>query len=108
MSDNQKDKSMTEPQEQNPKPFGRIFYALMVICGVLFVAGFFTKKKAGLAIESIPALYVIAALVSALLLFFGVRIMRSVLARDEDYYAPRATDGEAYPLEGTDRETIHD
>jgi prolipoprotein diacylglyceryltransferase len=108
MSDNQKDKSMTESQEQNQKPFDRIFYALMVICGVLFVAGFFTKKKTGLAVESIPALYVIAALVSALVLFLGVRIMRSVLMRDENYYASRSTDSEAYPLEDTDRETIHD
>ena len=108
MSDNQKEKNMTEQQEQNAKPFGRIFYALMVICCFLLIAGFFTKKKAGLAVESIPAIYVIAALISALVLFFGVRIMRSVLMRGEDYYAPRSIDSEAYPLEDTDRETIHD
>lgn len=108
MRDNHKDKNMTEPPEQNQKPFGRIFYALVVICGILFVAGFFTKKKEGLAIESIPALYVIAALVSVLIIVFGARIMRSVLTRDETYYAPKAVDSEAYPLEGTQRESIHD
>lgn len=108
MNDNQKDKNMNSSPIEKSKRFNQIFYGLIVICGALFVAEFFYKKKAGLAIEAIPALHIIFALVSILVVMTGVRILRQGLSRDEGYYAPRDVDSETYPQEDTSRESTND
>ncbi len=106
--DNQKEKNMNASHKQNNMRFGLVFKLLIIICSMLFVVEFFIKKKTSLAIEAIPGLHASTALVAIFIIVFGVRILRSVLSLNEDYYAPSAVDSERYPQKDTKREVTND
>lgn len=108
MAEKQTDKPMQTPNSANTGKGSRIYTGLAVICALLFVAEFFYKKKPGLAIEAIPALHVIVAIVTIGVAVFASHILKKLLSREADYYAPRDVDDEDYPHDQLEREVRHD
>lgn len=86
----------------------RVAYTVYAVCAVLFLADFFYKKKSYLAAEDIPGFYAIYGFVMCALLVITAKMMRRVLKRSEDYYAPHDVEAEEHPEEDLERENVHD
>lgn len=65
---------------------GRIVWALYATCAVLFVVDVVVHKHGPFAIEYVFGFYGIFGLAACIVLVLAARLMRTVLARPEDYY----------------------
>lgn len=88
---------------ENPSKVNWLVYGLFGICGCLFLADFFYKRKVYLDLEGVPGFYAIYALIICVLIVIFARGMRAVLMRDETYYAPKDVESEAYPEHDMER-----
>ncbi len=89
----------------NPKNVDKVVYSLYALCAGLFLADFLYKKKAYVEIEYFPGFYALYGFIMCALLVICAKMMRVVLKRPEDYYAPYDVESEKYPEEGLDRES---
>ncbi len=70
----------------DPRSVGRIVWALYAICAMLFVVDVVVHKHGPFAIEYVFGFYGIFGLAACIVLVLAARLMRTVLARPEDYY----------------------
>lgn len=75
----------------------RIFWALVVLCGVLFVADFTYHKHGHFAVENVPGFYAIYGFVMFTALILAAKTLRIFIKRPENYYGKAAVDSEDYP-----------
>lgn len=92
----------------NPKNVTRIVYGLYGLCAVLFFVDFFYKKKTYMDIEDLPGFYALYGFFMCAGLVIGAKVMRAMLMRREDYYAPFDVESEEHPEHDLERETIND
>jgi len=90
------------------KNIDRIVYALFIGCAGLLLADFMYHKHSYLEIEDIPGFYAEFGFFMCLTLITCAWAIRGVLKRDENYYAPKGVESEAYPEDQLGRETIND
>ena len=93
---------------EHPKAVERIVYGLYALCAVLIALDLFYLKKVYFETERILGFYAIYGFVMCALLVICARMMRVVLMRGEDYYAPTDTQGEAHPDHDLGKESVHD
>jgi len=74
-----------------------IFWALVVLCGGLFLADFTYHKHGHFAVENVPGFYGIYGFVMFTLLILVAKTLRIFIKRPEDYYGKAAVDSEDYP-----------
>lgn len=86
----------------------KLIFGLYAICAVLFLADFFYKKKTYLDLEDIPGFYALYGFGMCVVFVVLARGLRSLVARDQDYYASKDVQAEVYPEEGLNRETHND
>ena len=89
------------------KNVNRIVYALYALCAVLFLLDFTYKKKTYFDVEYVPGFYALYGFFLCAALVVGAKMMRLVLKRREDYYAPRDVEAEEMPRHQTE-ELTHD
>ncbi len=70
-------------------------YTLFILCALLIVADFVFYKKGYLPIEEFPIFYALFGFFSCAALLICSVVMRVILERPRDYYAP--TDGALEP-----------
>lgn len=92
----------------NPKTIDRLVFALFAVCTALFAADFLYHKHTYVEAENIPGFYALYGFVLCAGLVFGARLLRVLVKRPEDYYAPRDIETEDYPAEGLGKEAGHD
>ena len=80
-----------------PGSANRIFWALVVLCGGLFLADFTYHKHGHFAVENVPGFYGIYGFVMFTLLILVAKTLRIFIKRPEDYYGKVAVDSEDYP-----------
>ncbi len=86
-----------------PGSANKIFWALTVLCGVLFLADFTYDKHGHFHIEDIPGFYGIYGFISFTGLILIAKTLRVLIKRPEDYYGDKAVDREEYPEEQLDK-----
>lgn len=85
-----------------------VLFGLYLICAALIVMDFFYKKKSYFDIENIPGSYAIYGILGCIVLVLLSGLVRAIVKRKEDYYAPRDVDAETHPHSDLAQETIHD
>lgn len=80
-----------------PGSANKIFWALAVVCGLLFLADFAYEKHGHFVIENIPGFYGIFGFVMFTALILVAKTLRIFIKRPEDYYGDKAVDRESYP-----------
>lgn len=88
----------------NPRNVDRIVYSLYALCAGLFLADFAYEKHVYLDIEKVPGFYALYGFIMCAGLVICARMLRLVLMRPEDYYAPFDVESEAYPEDGLDKD----
>ena len=81
----------------------KLYRALVGLCALVAVAGFFIKWKTHFAVESIPVFYAIYGFTMFTGLILLAKGLRVLIKRPEDFYGDKAVDREDYPETGTDR-----
>ncbi|MCY4031502.1 MAG: hypothetical protein OXF05_05240 [Hyphomicrobiales bacterium] len=82
----------------------RIYYVLLVVCGLLVVVGALIPHHdaygMGAIVARIPGFYGIYGFVMCALLVLVAKALRRILMRPENYYAPHAIDSEEIQKDG--------
>jgi hypothetical protein len=81
----------------NPANAGKIFFALIGICLLTFLADFTYKKYGHFAVEYIPGFYAAYGFVMFAGLILAAKTLRVFIKRPEDFYGDKAIDRESYP-----------
>lgn len=91
--------------ETRPAPAGPkwLIYVLVAICATLVVVDFIYEKHGYLAIEDAPLFYALLGFFASLVLMVVARVLRLIVGRREDYYAPRDVIAEPYPKAQLDK-----
>lgn len=114
---------MNDPKNDNPADYpalgrlmtwvdrpgsaNKIFWALAVACGLLFLADFTYEKHGHFEVEHYPGFFGIYGFVMFTALILAAKTLRYFIKRPEDYYGDKAIDREEYPadqLEKVDRD----
>lgn len=82
----------------SPLGVKRIYYVLLAACGLLVVVGAFISHHDAYGISAIvariPGFYGIYGFVMSAVLVVVAKVLRRILMRPENYYAPRSIDSE--------------
>ena len=70
----------------SPKNVAKVFWAVVVVCAILFVADAFYHKHTELEAESYFGFYGIYGFVACVALVLAAKGLRRILMRGEDYY----------------------
>lgn len=82
-----------------PGSADKIFWALIVVCILLFLADFTYHKHAYFSWEEMPGFYAIYGFVLFTALILVAKGLRVLIKRPEDFYKDKAIDREQYPEE---------
>ncbi|WP_457644955.1 hypothetical protein [Profundibacter sp.] len=85
-----------------PGSGNKIFRALVVVCGLLFIADFAIEKHSAFEMEDLPGFFAVYGFVSFAVLILAAKALRVLIKRPEDYYGNKAIDREEYPEAGLD------
>jgi hypothetical protein len=69
-----------------PANVSRIYYALIALCALLAVLGFFVEAHGELAIQHFPVFYGLFGFIAFIFIVFAGKALRKLVMRDEDYY----------------------
>lgn len=78
----------------------KVFWALAVVCGLLFLADFTYEKHGHFDVEHLPGFFGIYGFVMFTGLILAAKGLRVLIKRDEDFYGDKAVDREDYPEAG--------
>lgn len=78
----------------------KIFWALAVVCGLLFLVDFTYEKHGHFDVENLPGFFGIYGFVMFTGLILAAKGLRTLIKRDEDFYGDKAVDREEYPEAG--------
>ena len=87
-----------------PGSANKIFWALAVVCLLLFLADFTYEKHGHFDVEYLPGFYGAYGFVMFTLLILAAKALRYFIKRPEDYSGDRAVDQEDYPEDQLDKE----
>ena len=93
---------------EKPGAVDRIVYGLYALCAALIAADFFYIKKVYFETERIVGFYALYGFFMCAALVIASKMMRVVLMRSEDFYAPNDTQGEAHPDHDLSKEQVND
>ena len=88
----------------NPR---RLVRALALACAMVFLLDFTFEKHGKLAAENLPGFYAVYGFVGFTGLILLAKLLRVLVRRPEDYYAPKSVDAEDYPPAGLERRDHH-
>ena len=78
----------------------RLIRGLMFLCAVLVVFDLIIHRHSYSALESLFGFYALAGFIAFTCIVLGSKALRTIIGRDEAYYAPKAVDAEQYPEQG--------
>lgn len=85
------------------KSVNKLIFGLIGLCVFLFAMDFFWHRHVKVPGEELYGFHAIAGFVSFTVIVIGARLLRVIIRRDENYYAPNGVDAEEYPDTGTER-----
>ena len=87
----------------SPEGVQRLIRVLAGVCIFLFLMDFVWHRHVKVPGEGFYGFHAIVGFVSFTVIVLGARLLRLVIRRYEDYYAPNGVDSEEYPDAGTER-----
>lgn len=81
----------------------KIFWALVVVCVLLFLADFTFEKHGHFDVENLPGFFGAYGFVMFTGLILAAKGLRVLIKRPEDFYDDKAVDREEYPEAGTEK-----
>ena len=81
----------------------KLTWVLGAVCVIVVLLNFTFSGKGHFSAEGIVGFYAIYGFVAFSFIIFAAKALRSLIKRDEDYYAEKAIDREEYPQDGTER-----
>jgi len=87
----------------SPEGVQRLVRVLAGVCIFLFLMDFVWHRHVKVPGEGFYGFHAIVGFVSFTVIVLGARLLRLVIRRYEDYYAPNGVDAEEYPDAGTER-----
>lgn len=81
----------------------KIFWALVVVCVLLFLADFTFEKHGHFDVENLPGFFGAYGFVMFTGLILAAKGLRVLIKRSEDFYGDKAVDREEYPEAGTEK-----
>ncbi len=92
----------------NPANVKRVFQVLILICIGLFFSDFIYARHGKFEFEQYWGFYGAFGFIAFCIVIFGAKALRTLIKRDEDYYAPHVVDTEEYPDSGLDKASYKD
>ena len=86
-----------------PGSANKIFWALVVVCGLLFFVDFTFEKHGHFDVENLPGFFGAYGFVMFTGLILAAKGLRVLIKREEDFYGDKAVDREKYPEAGLDK-----
>ena len=86
-----------------PGSANKIFWALVIVCVLLFLADFTYAKHGHFEVEDLPGFYGVFGFVMFTALILIAKGLRVLIKRPEDYYGDKAIDCEEYPEDQLDK-----
>ena len=83
-----------------PGSANKIFWALAVVCALLFLADFTYEKHGHFAVENLPGFFGVYGFVMFTGLILVAKALRVLIKRPENFYGDKAIDREEYPEAG--------
>ena len=84
----------------NPK---KIIWMLAAACAIVFALDFTYEKHGYFQWEHLPGFFAIFGFVGFTGLILLAKLLRKLIMRPEDYYAPKSVDAEEYPPSGLEK-----
>ena len=91
-----------------PGSANKIFWALAIVCGLLFLADFAYEKHGHFDVEYIPGAYGIYGFLGFTALILLAKGLRVLIKRPEDFYEEKAVDREDFPEAELDKVNYDD
>ncbi len=87
---------------ERPENIRRMIIGLAGLCILLFLGDFIIHRHSHFKAEAIPGFYGVFGFFAFAFIIFATKVLRAMIGRDENYYAPKSIDTESYPAEGLD------
>ena len=81
----------------------KIFWALAIACGLLFLADFTFEKHGHFDVENLPGFFGTYGFIMFTVLILAAKGLRVLIKRPEDFYGNKAVDREEYPEAGLEK-----
>lgn len=82
---------------EKPQIITRMIQGLAVLCVLLFIADFFHLRHGKFAIEDLFGFYGFYGFAAFAFIIFATKVLKAIIGRKENYYAPNVVDAEDYP-----------
>ena len=115
MAEQKKDANHTNPKDENLKGLGKaltildnpdvimnIVVALGAFCAMLLIGDFFHLRHGKFEVEDTFGFYAIFGFIAFSFIIFATKVLKKLISRPENYYAPDVVDAEKYPPEELD------
>lgn len=86
-----------------PGSANKIFWALVVVCGLAFLADFTYEKHGHFDVENVPGFFAAYGFFMFTGLILAAKGLRVLIKRPEDFYGDKAIDREEYPEAGLEK-----
>ncbi len=84
---------------EDPANIRQMIIGLTIVCALLFLGDFVIDRHGHFELEELPGFYGIFGFLAFSFIIFATKILRMIIGRKENYYAPNAIDSEEYPVE---------
>lgn len=88
-------KSLTRLEQ--PDVITKMIIGLGVLCVLLFIGDFFHLRHGKFESEDFIGFYAFFGFLAFAFIIFATKVLKVLIARKEDYYAPNVVDPEDYP-----------
>jgi len=82
---------------ERPEVIMNMIVGLGALCALLFIGDFFHLRHGKFESEDLIGFYAIYGFLAFAFIIFATKVLKVLIARKEDYYAPNVVDPEDYP-----------
>ena len=87
---------------EQPEMIGNMIAGLAGLCGLLVIGDLFGLRYGKMDVEAYFGFYAAFGFLAFAFIIFSTKVLKKLISRKEDYYAPNVVDPEPYPEEELD------
>ncbi len=87
---------------EQPDVIMKMIYGLAGFCALLLIADFFHLRHGKFESEDLIGFYAFFGFLAFAFIIFATKVLKNIIGRREDYYAPHVIDTEDYPEDELD------